>query len=108
MQFSSTLLENAVNAFAKLPGIGKKSSQRIILELKGKISTFGGAHPRTMHQPAWREQLAAALISLGFSAKDADTAITETLLDVNVAKAQPTESDLPELLKLALQKGRRS
>jgi recombination protein RecR len=33
MQFSSTLLENAVNAFAKLPGIGKKTALRLVLHM---------------------------------------------------------------------------
>ena len=33
MQFSSSLLENAVNEFAKLPGIGKKTALRLVLQL---------------------------------------------------------------------------
>jgi recombination protein RecR len=33
MQFSSDLLENAVNEFARLPGIGKKTSLRLVLHL---------------------------------------------------------------------------
>ena len=33
MQFSSKLLENAVNEFAKLPGIGKKTALRLALHL---------------------------------------------------------------------------
>ncbi|MGE5106431.1 MAG: recombination mediator RecR [Sphingobacteriales bacterium] len=33
MFFSSTLVENAVNEFAKLPGIGKKTALRLILHL---------------------------------------------------------------------------
>ena len=33
MSFSSTLLENAVNEFAKLPGIGKKTALRLALHL---------------------------------------------------------------------------
>jgi recombination protein RecR len=33
MQFSSLLLENAVNEFAKLPGIGKKTALRLVLHL---------------------------------------------------------------------------
>ena len=36
MQFSSQLLENAVNEFAKLPGIGKKSALRLVLHLLKK------------------------------------------------------------------------
>jgi recombination protein RecR len=33
MSFSSSLLENAVNEFAKLPGIGKKTALRLVLQL---------------------------------------------------------------------------
>jgi len=33
MQFSSELLESAVNEFAKLPGIGKKTALRLVLHL---------------------------------------------------------------------------
>ena len=44
MVFSSTLLENAVNEFAKLPGIGKKSALRLVLHLikqeEGQVTQF--------------------------------------------------------------------
>ena len=33
MEFSSSLLENAVNEFARLPGIGKKTALRLVLHL---------------------------------------------------------------------------
>ncbi|MGK2862573.1 MAG: recombination mediator RecR [Chitinophagaceae bacterium] len=33
MQFSSSLLENAVNEFSRLPGIGKKTALRMVLHL---------------------------------------------------------------------------
>jgi recombination protein RecR len=43
MQFSSSLLENAVIEFAKLPGIGKKTALRLVLHLlKQDISTVQG------------------------------------------------------------------
>jgi recombination protein RecR len=45
MQFSSSLLENAVNEFARLPGIGKKTALRLVLHLLRQdaemVSTFG-------------------------------------------------------------------
>lgn len=45
MQFSSSLLENAVNEFAKLPGIGKKTALRLVLHLLkqnvGDVEHFG-------------------------------------------------------------------
>jgi recombination protein RecR len=44
MQFSSTLLENAVNEFARLPGIGKKTALRLVLHLlkqnTGDVANF--------------------------------------------------------------------
>ncbi len=43
MQFSSSLLENAVNEFARLPGIGKKTALRLVLHLiKQDISSVQG------------------------------------------------------------------
>lgn len=36
MQFSSKLIEDAVNAFASLPGIGKKTALRLVLDLVQK------------------------------------------------------------------------
>jgi recombination protein RecR len=36
MQFSSRLIEDAVNAFAELPGIGKKTALRLVLHLVNK------------------------------------------------------------------------
>lgn len=46
-QFSSYLLENAVNEFAKLPGIGRKTALRLVLHLlkqsESEVDTFGKA-----------------------------------------------------------------
>lgn len=45
MQFSSSLLENAVNEFARLPGIGKKTALRLVLHLvkqeQSTVRSFG-------------------------------------------------------------------
>ncbi|HUP11154.1 MAG TPA: recombination mediator RecR [Niastella sp.] len=47
MEFSSSLLENAVSEFAKLPGIGKKTALRLVLHLlkqdPGNVEHFGDA-----------------------------------------------------------------
>lgn len=46
-QFSSSLLENAVNEFAKLPGIGRKTALRLVLHIlkqtEQEVDTFGNA-----------------------------------------------------------------
>src|SRR4249920_317953 len=47
MIFSSSLLENAVNEFARLPGIGKKTALRLVLHLLKQdpdtVKVFGEA-----------------------------------------------------------------
>ena len=45
--YPSRLLENAVNEFAELPGIGRKSALRLVLHLlrqeKEEVNTFGNS-----------------------------------------------------------------
>ncbi|MBW7838350.1 MAG: recombination protein RecR [Chitinophagaceae bacterium] len=54
MNFSSSLLENAVNEFAKLPGIGKKTALRLALHLLKKedadVDAFTEAITRMKHE----------------------------------------------------------
>ncbi|MBR5843120.1 MAG: recombination protein RecR [Bacteroidaceae bacterium] len=51
--FASTLLENAVNEFAKLPGIGRKTALRLVLHLlrqeKSDVDNFSQAITRLRH-----------------------------------------------------------
>ena len=97
-----------IDALAKVPGIGRKGAQRLILELKGKISYFSKGTKVLHHQPVWREQLASALISLGFSAKEADGAISEVVNTLEKDGIDSQTQELSLLLKLALQNGRRT
>jgi Holliday junction DNA helicase RuvA len=94
-----------ISVIEKVPGIGKKGAQRLILELKSKMNDFGQGLHHTSHQPVWREQLTSALISLGFSAKDSDDAINSVLSDMT--QDEIANMELGELLKLALQSGKK-
>ena len=53
MIFSSKLIEDAVQEFSKLPGIGKKTALRMVLQLlkmeKGEVDEFTGAVGRMRH-----------------------------------------------------------
>ena len=102
------IAQEDIKAIEKVPGIGRKGAQRLILELKGKISDFGTSEHRQMHQPVWREQLTSALISLGFSAKDSDSAISAVVSQYADKGIDAQGVDISELLKSALQTGRRS
>jgi len=79
-----------------VPGIGKKTAERLVLELRGKLEIKGlpapsGATPALM---ALNGELAEMLISLGFSAAEASAAITALPVDAPAA--------LDERLRLAL------
>jgi len=102
------IAQEDIKAIEKVPGIGRKGAQRLILELKGKISDLGGADRVQGHQPIWREQLTSALVSLGFTAKDSDSAINEVSSTYAEAGVDAATVDLSELLKATLAQGRRS
>ena len=105
---AAAIAQEDISAIEKVPGIGRKGAQRLILELKGKLSDFGTSHKSAHHQPIWREQLTSALVSLGFTAKDSDAAINSVLADYAESGVEPSELELSELLKKALQSGRRN
>ena len=62
----------------KVPGIGQKGAQRVILELKDKVGTPTGtaSAPPTAGSAPWRDQVSEALLGLGYNARDADKAVT--------------------------------
>jgi holliday junction DNA helicase RuvA len=95
-----------IAAIEKVPGIGRKGAQRLILELKGKLVTDVDV-PRVSAHSAVRDQLLAALTGLGFSAKESDTAINNTLATLAENGEDPAGYDVAELLKLTLQSGKR-
>ncbi|MEJ6761529.1 MAG: Holliday junction branch migration protein RuvA [Candidatus Planktophila sp.] len=105
---ATAIMQEDIKAIEKVPGIGRKGAQRLILELKGKISDFSGSERSISHQPVWREQLASALVSLGFTAKDSDNAISIVVAEYAESGIDASTIDISELLKKALQSGRRN
>lgn len=102
------IAQENVAVIEKVPGIGRKGAQRLILELKGKLSDLSTGHSHTVHQPAWREQLASALVSLGFSPKESDAAISTVISSLQANEVDVSTLDLSELLKLTLASGKSS
>jgi holliday junction DNA helicase RuvA len=102
-----------VKALMQVPGIGKKGAERLILELRDRLGVTttdtqldGGAAgtglPAVTPVAPWRDQLAAALVGLGWSGREADAAIVELapLADEQVAATGSVE--VAVLLRQAL------
>jgi Holliday junction DNA helicase RuvA len=91
-------------ALTRVPGIGKKGAQRIVIELKDKLGppTASGGAVRSSagsDPDGWRGQVHAALLGLGWSSREADAALEQVapLVGDGVDVA-----DVPGLLRAAL------
>ena len=71
-QFSDALDRDDVEALSAVPGIGKKTAQKIILTLKGKLTPALESAGRSAE-----EDIATALVGMGFDRKTAKTAVAE-------------------------------
>ena len=92
-----------VKTLTTVPGIGQKGAQRIILELKDRIGVPGTVGPGRVvpaaaPQDAWRTQVHAGLVGLGWSAKEADKAVEAVAPDAGDTAAP----DVAGLLRAAL------
>jgi Holliday junction DNA helicase RuvA len=92
-------------ALTKVPGIGKKGAERIVLELRDKIGvpTSGSAASATSRATADEStaQVRDALVGLGWSAKQADDAVEA--VRTTVIKAEASDgANVSALLRAAL------
>lgn len=69
----------------KVPGIGKKTAERLLLELKGKIGADIGAGAATVANDAQADIL-QALVALGYSDREASACLKSLPKDVGVSE----------------------
>jgi len=69
----------------KIPGIGKKTAERLILELKDKLS--GEARGVAGATPSPRDDALHALLALGYKDKEASAALAKVAADLSVSEA---------------------
>ena len=101
------IAQEDIAAIEKVPGIGRKGAQRLILELKGKLLTDAPAQSYSATHSTTRDQLLAALTGLGFSSKESDIAINATFSHISENGEDPSRLEISELLRLTLQSGKR-
>jgi Holliday junction DNA helicase RuvA len=99
-----------VKALTMVPGIGTKGAQRIILEMKDRLGTpsdlgaAAGAVPARRTAPSWRDQVMTGLVNLGWSARDAESAVAAVEADTADAGAGGQVPDVATALRAALRK----
>ena len=74
------LADGDVTALTRVPGIGKRGAERLVLELRDKIGPVGAAASSTaVNGHAVRGPVVEALVGLGFAAKQAEEAIDKVM-----------------------------
>ncbi|MDO5534404.1 MAG: Holliday junction branch migration protein RuvA [Propionibacteriaceae bacterium] len=92
-----------VAAITRVPGIGPKGAQKMIIELKDKVNALGAVPnlsggSATLAADDWREQVASGLESLGWGSKDATAAVEKV---AHLREEEPTLG-IGELMRAAL------
>jgi holliday junction DNA helicase RuvA len=91
-----------LTALTRVPGIGKKGAERLVLELRDRLSgpettaTGNGSAASVTPVAPWREQVRHALVGLGWTAREAEDAVAA------VAPEADAGADIPALLRSAL------
>lgn len=81
-QFQQCIQDNDVPSLVRLPGIGKKTAERLIIEMRDRLSAIGSvnissAPDSDVHQPSSnpKQEATSALIALGYKPQDASRMI---------------------------------
>ena len=98
--FARAVMGNDVKALTALPGVGKKTAERLIIEMRDKVGSFdmsGSDNPSTI-KISVKEDAESALIGLGYRPQDAARAVS-----LVSEPAEDVESLIRQALKLLLQ-----
>ena len=95
-ELAAAIARQDVACFTRIPGIGKKTAERLLLELKGKLDALSGQTTtlpsgQTMATDPLQDTI-DALVALGYNAKEAQSA----------TKALPAGVSTTDAIRLAL------
>lgn len=94
--FARAVVAQDVKTLTRLPGVGKKSAERILLELKDKVQSLAKSSAETFQpaqiQSAAADEAAEALEALGYTADEISAAF----------KAAPPDATTEQLIRFAL------
>ncbi|MGB0692723.1 MAG: Holliday junction branch migration protein RuvA [Pseudomonadales bacterium] len=93
--FAACILDGDVKTLTGLPGVGKKTAERLIIEMRDKVTTLAGEHRPEIDAVTANiaDDAEAALIGLGYRPQEAALALS---------KLEDPGQDLEALIKQAL------
>lgn len=89
----------------RVPGIGKKGAERLVLELRDRIGSVVADIPTDAAGggQVWQEQVQEALVGLGWSVREAQDTVSAVAADLPDG-SDVTASAVPTLLKQAIRR----
>lgn len=99
-EIRNAIIAEDINKIKSIKGIGMKSAQRLVLELKDKVVKGAGADNTVLFSPSANgaaDEATTALVMLGFTKANVNKAVAAVL------KEKPSAS-LEEIIKLSLKR----
>ena len=81
---AAAVAQQEIGRLIKVPGIGRKTAERLLLELKGKLAETTGVSLRTAVDDA-KQDISNALLALGYNEKEAAAALKQLPPDVGTS-----------------------
>ena len=82
---AAAVAQQELGRLIKVPGIGKKTAERLLLELKGKLAdTIGGVSLHAAVDEA-KQDISNALLALGYNEKEAAAAMKQLPADIGTS-----------------------
>ena len=83
---AAAIEEGNLGLLTRIPGIGKKTAERLILELKGKLVLEANGSSTPAASGAARNDITSALVALGYSEREAQSAVKKLPADIGVSE----------------------
>jgi holliday junction DNA helicase RuvA len=96
-ELASALRNQDVRRLVAIPGVGKKTAERMVLELAEKVAAFAAEQPAETPAAVAAEDVVSALVNLGYRKAEAEKAVES-------ATRGGAPPDFGEFLKLALKR----
>lgn len=99
--FSAAVHSNDVSALVKLPGVGKKTAERLVVEMKDRVEAVGqelGPGELTKKRVGVEQEAESALIALGYKPQDAARMVSQVQTGESASAEQLIRSALKSMV----------